>query len=101
MRRGCHIHVASATWLGHPRRMNGARAGSTSHGSVPGSAGTPGAARRGARRWLAVTAAHEEYHGDADEDDRGGGADRQGIDLAGALADLAGALAGALADLAG
>src|SRR6266566_3559332 len=37
---------------------------------------------------LALAAAHEEYHGDADEDGRRGGACHQRVDLAGALADL-------------
>ena len=35
-RCGCHIHIVPATWLGHPRPMNGPRPHTTSPGSVPG-----------------------------------------------------------------
>jgi len=34
IRRGCHIHVVRATWLGHPRRNSGRRVRITSHGST-------------------------------------------------------------------
>src|SRR6185312_5303360 len=37
---------------------------------------------------LALAAADEEYHGDADQDGPGGGADYERVDPAGALADL-------------
>src|SRR6266550_113572 len=60
---------------------------------TPGMSGGYGArARRQYRETtvfrLALAAADEEYHGDADQDGRGGGARHQRVDLAGALADL-------------
>jgi hypothetical protein len=36
IRSGCHIHVVSAAWLGHPRLMNRRRARVTRHDSVLG-----------------------------------------------------------------
>ena len=34
--RGCLVHAAGTTWLGHPRPMNGLRSHTTSHGSLAG-----------------------------------------------------------------